>query len=197
MLALPLSPTISALRGGPRSGTSPAHGLPSPPSAPAKAPASAAAPASFPLAAPSAPIPAGSAGASARGPTAARAALAVPASVADAADLDTTAEAAGAGPVRRPTLEAIENDGMIENARAIEHHLRVSLSDIDGILGIRGKGCLLGIEFRDNCAPIHSKLIDKKIITGTSSDPKVLRLLPPLSTRTEEIDLLIDALCPS
>jgi acetylornithine/N-succinyldiaminopimelate aminotransferase len=92
------------------------------------------------------------------------------------------------------TLDTIENDGMIENARETEHHLRDSLSDVDGIAAIRGKGCLLGIEFRANCAPIHSKLIDKKIITGTSSDPKVLRLLPPLSTRIDEIDLLIDAL---
>jgi hypothetical protein len=34
--------------------------------------------------------------------------LAVPASLADAADLDTTAEAAGAAPVRNPTLEEVE-----------------------------------------------------------------------------------------
>jgi hypothetical protein len=102
MLAVTLFPTISVLRGGPRSGTSPAHGLPAPPSAPT------AAPASFPVAAPSAPIRAGPAGASARGPGAARAASAVPASAADAADLDPPAEAAGAGPVRNPVLEEIE-----------------------------------------------------------------------------------------
>ncbi len=34
--------------------------------------------------------------------------MAVSASAADAADLDSTAEAAGAGPVRKPTLEEIE-----------------------------------------------------------------------------------------
>ncbi len=96
------------MRGGPRRGTSPAHGLSSPPAASAKAPAPTAAPASFPLAAASAPIPAGPAGASARGFAAARAALAVPASVSDAADLDSTAEAAGAEPVMNSMLEEIE-----------------------------------------------------------------------------------------
>jgi 4-aminobutyrate aminotransferase-like enzyme len=31
-------------------------------------------------------------------------------------------------------------------------------------------------------------------MTGTSSDPNVLRLLPPLCTTLEEIDLLVEVL---
>lgn len=92
------------------------------------------------------------------------------------------------------TLEAIENDGMIENAETIEQHLRDSLSGVGGVVGIRGKGCLVGIEFEQACSPIHAKLLSNKIITGTSTDPNVLRLLPPLCTRLSEIDLLIGAL---
>jgi acetylornithine/N-succinyldiaminopimelate aminotransferase len=92
------------------------------------------------------------------------------------------------------TLEAIETDAMIENARTIEKHLRARLNEIPGAAALHGKGCLLGIEFSEKCAPVHQKLLDNKIITGTSSDPKVLRLLPPLCVRTEEIDLLIEAL---
>lgn len=92
------------------------------------------------------------------------------------------------------TLEAIEMNGMISNASIFEQYLRDSLSTVSEVAEIRGKGCLLGIEFQDKCAPVHSRLLEKKIITGTSSDPKVLRLLPPLSTRIEEIELLINEL---
>jgi acetylornithine/N-succinyldiaminopimelate aminotransferase len=89
------------------------------------------------------------------------------------------------------TLEAVENDLMIENARRVESHFRDSLAGVPGIVAIHGKGCLLGIEFADKCGPIHARLLENKIITGTSSDPNVLRLLPPLCVSTEEVDLLV------
>ena len=92
------------------------------------------------------------------------------------------------------TLEAIESDGMLANAAAVESRLRSELVGVPGIVGIRGKGCLLGIEFDSPCGPIHASLLANKIITGTSSDPRVLRLLPPLSTTVEEVDLLIGCL---
>lgn len=92
------------------------------------------------------------------------------------------------------TLEAIEFDNMIVNAGQIEQHLRDSLSGVRGIVAVHGKGCLLGIEFDGPAAPIHTKLLEKKILTGTSSIPNILRLLPPLCVTRDEIDLLIDAL---
>ena len=92
------------------------------------------------------------------------------------------------------TLEAIEQDGMLENAGAVENHLRERLKEIPNVAGLRGKGCLLGIEFDEPCSPIHAKLLENKIITGTSSNPNVLRLLPPLCVKKEEIDLLIEVL---
>ncbi len=92
------------------------------------------------------------------------------------------------------TLEAIENDGMIENAKAVEMHLRESLKDKPKITAVHGKGCLIGIEFVDNCAAAHAELLENKIITGTSSNPNVLRLLPPLCLKLEEIDYLIKML---
>lgn len=92
------------------------------------------------------------------------------------------------------TLEAIEADEMRANAKAVENYLREHLKDIPGIVGLHGKGCLLGIEFEDKCGPLHRRLLENRIITGTSSDPNVLRLLPPLCVKIGEIDLLIDSL---
>ncbi|MBA3692364.1 MAG: aminotransferase class III-fold pyridoxal phosphate-dependent enzyme [Acidobacteria bacterium] len=92
------------------------------------------------------------------------------------------------------TLEAIETDKMRENIAEIERYLRERLKEIKEIKTLRAKGGLLGIEFHENCKPIHQKLLERKIITGTSSNPNVLRLLPPLCVKKEEIDLLIEAL---
>jgi acetylornithine aminotransferase/acetylornithine/N-succinyldiaminopimelate aminotransferase len=79
------------------------------------------------------------------------------------------------------TLEAIEADGMLENARAVEAHLRERLAKVSGVAGVRGRGLLLGVEFETEIAPkVHKALLERRIITGTSSDPRVLRLLPPL-----------------
>ena len=92
------------------------------------------------------------------------------------------------------TLEAIETDKMLENSRAVENHLRERLQRFPNVVALHGKGCLLGIEFSEKCAPVHAGLLENKIITGTSSNPNVLRLLPPLCVKISEVDLLIEAL---
>jgi acetylornithine aminotransferase/acetylornithine/N-succinyldiaminopimelate aminotransferase len=93
------------------------------------------------------------------------------------------------------TLEAIEADAMILNAAAVEAHLRKGLEGVAGVVAVHGKGCLIGIEFERPAAPMYSKLLERKIITGTSSQPNVLRLLPPLCVTTEEIDMLLEVIC--
>jgi acetylornithine aminotransferase/acetylornithine/N-succinyldiaminopimelate aminotransferase len=92
------------------------------------------------------------------------------------------------------TLEAIENDGMLENVKEIETYLRERLSEVPAVVAVHGRGFLLGLEFPEKAAPFHKALLEQKIITGTSSDPNVLRLLPALCLQREEIDLFINAL---
>jgi len=92
------------------------------------------------------------------------------------------------------TLEAIENDGMLANVRSIESYLRERLKEVERVVAVCGRGFLLGLEFPDKAKPIHEALLEQKIITGTSSDPKVLRLLPPLCLGREEVDLFVDTL---
>ena len=92
------------------------------------------------------------------------------------------------------TLEAIETDGMLENVRMVEANLRERLSEVPAVAAVRGRGFLLGLEFSGKAAPVHQALLERKIITGTSSDPGVLRLLPPLCLERRQIDLFIDAL---
>jgi acetylornithine/N-succinyldiaminopimelate aminotransferase len=92
------------------------------------------------------------------------------------------------------TLEAIENDRMLENVRQVEAYLRRQLAQVANIVAVRGLGFLLGLEFSEKAAPIHKALLDRKIITGTSSNPNVLRLLPPLCLARSEVDLFTNTL---
>jgi acetylornithine aminotransferase/acetylornithine/N-succinyldiaminopimelate aminotransferase len=92
------------------------------------------------------------------------------------------------------TIEAIAADAMLENVRAVERHLRERLKGVQQVARVRGLGMLLGIEFKEKAAPVHQALLERRIITGTSSDPHVLRLLPPLCLKHEEADLFVEAL---
>jgi acetylornithine/succinyldiaminopimelate/putrescine aminotransferase len=93
------------------------------------------------------------------------------------------------------TLEAIEQDDMLANTRAVEAHLRAQLRALPQVAALRGRGMLLGIEFKDEiAAQVHKALLERRIITGTSSDKRVLRLLPPLCLHPAEIDLFVVAL---
>ena len=92
------------------------------------------------------------------------------------------------------TLEAIQNDEMLANVKTVEAHLRERLREIEQVVAVRGLGFLLGIEFADKAAPIHKALLERKIITGTSSEANVLRLLPPLCLLTGEVDLFVTQL---
>ncbi|HYE13523.1 MAG TPA: aminotransferase class III-fold pyridoxal phosphate-dependent enzyme, partial [Pyrinomonadaceae bacterium] len=93
------------------------------------------------------------------------------------------------------TLEAIEADGMLANAREREAQLRGLLAGVAGVTRLRGRGLLLGVEFEEPLAArAQSALLERRIITGTSSDPRVLRLLPPLCLKAEEAELFVEAL---
>ena len=92
------------------------------------------------------------------------------------------------------TVEAIEADRMLENVKLIEAYLRERLREVEEIVAVHGRGFLLGVEFAEKAAPVHQRLLERKIITGTSSNPNVLRLLPPLCLQTAEVDLFVSAL---
>lgn len=92
------------------------------------------------------------------------------------------------------TIDAIEADGMMENARRMESYLRRHLREIESIAGLRGRGLLLGVEFNEPVAArVVDDLLERHIITGTSSDARVLRLLPPLCVSEAELHLFVTA----
>jgi acetylornithine/succinyldiaminopimelate/putrescine aminotransferase len=59
---------------------------------------------------------------------------------------------------------------------------------------VSGRGLLLGLHLAGPAAEVQRALFARRIITGTASDPRVLRLLPPLSFSMDEADLLLAGL---
>ncbi len=92
-------------------------------------------------------------------------------------------------------LEVLENEQLIQNAANIGQQLMDELSKLPEVKEVRGRGLMIGIEFPYPIKEIRKKLInEEQILTGVSSDPNVLRLLPPLTINSKEVDQFINAM---
>ncbi|HVG20587.1 MAG TPA: aspartate aminotransferase family protein [Blastocatellia bacterium] len=110
-----------------------------------------------------------------------------------AGDLGTTF---GGGPLAAAALEAtvdvIRDERLLENVRKNSDHLFAGLRRLDAVEEVRGLGYLVGIKFKGESAkPYQQALLERRIITGLADDASILRLLPPLTLRRPEIDLLL------
>jgi acetylornithine/succinyldiaminopimelate/putrescine aminotransferase len=93
------------------------------------------------------------------------------------------------------TIDVIRDENILENVRTNAEYLFSRLKGVDSIEAFGGLGYIVGIRFKGSEARLYQQsLLERKIITGLSDDPKVLRLLPPLTLRRPEIDLFIDEL---
>jgi acetylornithine/N-succinyldiaminopimelate aminotransferase len=89
-------------------------------------------------------------------------------------------------------LEVIENEQLIENARAMGDYFMQQLQMLPNLKEIRGQGLMIGIELEENTAALRKKLLfEQKIFVGSASNPNVIRLLPPLTIGKREIDVFI------
>lgn len=92
-------------------------------------------------------------------------------------------------------LDVIEKEHLVENVNKVSAHFLEKIKEVDQIRSVKGKGLMLGVSFDFPVAQMRKQLIfEEGIFTGGSSDPNLLRILPPLSIETEEIDFFIAAL---
>jgi len=104
----------------------------------------------------------------------------------------------GGGPVpcaaALATIEVIEREGLIANAVAVGDHLMRGAATIPGIVAVQGRGLLIGFRLSRPAAEVQNALFARRILAGTSGDPTVLRLMPPLTLSIQEADLILAAL---
>lgn len=103
----------------------------------------------------------------------------------------------GGGPIAcalvSTVLRVIGRDGLLANVRTLSAGLR-QRAVTGPVESVQGQGFLLGLRCRRPAKDVQAELLARDILVGTSSDPKVVRLLPPLTLAREHVDALVAAL---
>ncbi|MDQ7088716.1 MAG: aminotransferase class III-fold pyridoxal phosphate-dependent enzyme [Acidobacteriota bacterium] len=91
-------------------------------------------------------------------------------------------------------LAALAEEGRAR--RALEHGRRLAdaMAVMPGVVGVEGRGLLMGVRLDRPVRPVIRALFASGVLTGTSADPDVLRLLPPLVIDDSEIELFLRTL---
>ncbi len=101
----------------------------------------------------------------------------------------------GGGPVpcqaARVVLSRVAEPEFLDHINAMGHLLRHRLGETD--IEIRGLGLMLGIELDRGVQPLIDRAREKGLLV-LSAGPKVLRLLPPLNVRADEVDHAVEIL---
>lgn len=109
-------------------------------------------------------------------------------------DLGTTF---GGGPMACALVDTvigvIRRDRLMDNVRVLSAEIRRSAL-VGPVEGIQGKGFLLGLRCRRPAKDVQAELLERDILVGTSADPKVVRLLPPLTLESQHVATLASAL---
>lgn len=91
------------------------------------------------------------------------------------------------------TMGTLEDEKLVDRARQLgaRMHERLAVGPVKSVIG---RGCLIGLRVTDDAKRLHNQLLARGFITGTSGDPRVLRLLPPLTLPFVAIDELHETL---
>ena len=103
----------------------------------------------------------------------------------------------GGGPVAAAAISAvidtIEAEDLLANVRQRAAEIREQCP-VGPVQSIQGMGLLLGLVCDRPAIEVRNQLLEQDILTGTSGDPNVLRLLPPLVLQAEHVTRLADKL---
>jgi acetylornithine/succinyldiaminopimelate/putrescine aminotransferase len=109
-------------------------------------------------------------------------------------DLGTTF---GGGPMACALIEAvvdiIESEGLLANVRQLAQQIRATC--IAGpVVATQGAGLLMGLRTSRPAREVQRELLERDILTGTSGDPHVVRILAPYVLESSHVEQLRDAL---
>jgi len=111
--------------------------------------------------------------------------------------LDALGTTFGGGPMAcaaiEAVIEAIESEGLLANVRRVAAYIRETCI-VGPVVAHQGAGFLTGLRTRVPAKQVQAALLERDILTGTSSDPHIVRLLPPYVLEEAHVDLLRAAL---
>ena len=95
-------------------------------------------------------------------------------------------------------LHTLERDGLVERAGQLGNHLlehfEQRLGGLEGVVSIRGKGLMLGIELDRACGELVQQALQRKLLINVTAE-KVVRLLPPLILSDEQAGEIASTVC--
>ena len=92
-------------------------------------------------------------------------------------------------------LEVLEAERLQEKALELGERLMAELRTIPGVVAVRGKGLMIGLDLNQDAGPIRSLLVSKyKMFTGSAAGKETIRLLPPLSVEWNQLHSFVTAL---
>jgi acetylornithine/N-succinyldiaminopimelate aminotransferase len=90
------------------------------------------------------------------------------------------------------TLDVIQDESLMARAVIAEAQIRQSLAG-SCVADVSGVGLLLGLRVPSDASALKQHLEQKRILVGSSANPEVLRLMPPLNVTDEAIAALAHA----
>lgn len=95
-------------------------------------------------------------------------------------------------------LDIIEEQGLLENAarqgERLLARLRVELSEHPQVLAIRGRGLMIGIELATPQRDLAARAAREQGVLLNVTRGKVIRLLPPLTLDSKEVEMIVRAI---
>ena len=92
-------------------------------------------------------------------------------------------------------LEVLEAEQLQQKALELGERLMSELRTIPGVVAVRGKGLMIGLDLNQDAGPIRTLLVSKyKIFTGSAAGKETIRLLPPLSVEWSQLNSFVLAL---
>jgi acetylornithine aminotransferase len=92
-------------------------------------------------------------------------------------------------------LDAMQSDDLVtqagERGQQLLEGFRGQLADRPGVVAIRGRGMMIGIELDRPCRELVGIAIDRGLLINVTAD-RVVRLLPPLITTEHQAQMIVE-----
>ena len=92
----------------------------------------------------------------------------------------------------KATLETLVEKNLMARATDIHEQVREHVGPV--VEEVRGRGCLMGLKLDRPVGPVKDALREQGVLVGGSSDPHVMRLMPPLVVSDDDVKTFADAL---
>jgi acetylornithine aminotransferase len=92
-------------------------------------------------------------------------------------------------------IKVLKEERLLENTKEMSAYFIEKTKSIRQLKSLKGRGLMLGLEFNFPVSQLRNALINNHhIFTGSSSNPNLLRILPPLTIQKAHIDVFFNAL---